>query len=244
MTKNFLLLGASSEVSLAFLKNHSWQTEDKIIAQYFSNKSELEEIQKNISADLNLLQANFSDLESTDNFVEYLQKNDFIPTHILHVPAIPVANERFTKISWEKVLLQINVQCGSLWKILQAVIPKMSKAKFGQVVILLSSYTMNVPPKFLTDYVTAKYALMGLGKSLAAEYAAKNIRVNMISPSMMETKFLKNIYGGVIEQSANFNPMLRNATPADVAGLIEYLFSDANKFITGANIPVTGGENF
>ena len=239
--KNFLLLGASSEVCIEFLKNHEWSADDKIIAQYFSNKSALEEIQKNISAEMNLLQADFNNLDSTNNFIANI---NFVPTHILHVPAVPVVNERFAKISWENAERQINVQCRSLWKILQAVIKPMSKAKFGYIIILLSSVTLNVPPKFWADYVMAKYALMGLGKSLAVEYAAKNIRVNMISPSMMETKFLQNIYGGVIEQSANNNPMQRNAKPEDVVGLIEYLFSDDNKFITGANIPLTGGEVF
>lgn len=244
MKKNYLLLGASSEVCISFLKNHSWQAEDKIIAQYFSNCANLQEIQKNISADMNLLQADFNNSESTLNFIEKLKEKDFCPTHILHVPAVPVENKKFTEISWENFQAQINVQCRSLWQILQAFIKKMSKAKFGNIVILLSSVTLNVPPKFWADYVTVKYALMGLGKSLAAEYAAKNIRVNMISPSMMETKFLQNIYGGVIEQNAANNPLQRNATPEDAAGLIEYLFSDANKFITGANIPVTGGEVF
>ncbi len=244
MRKNYLLLGASSEVCLSFLKNHSWQAEDKIIAQYFSNSSNLQEIQKNISANMELLQANFKDAESTLNFIENLKSKNFCPTHILHVPAVPVENERFAKISWENAQSQLNVQCRSLWQILQAFIQKMSKEKFGNIIILLSSYTLNVPPKFWADYVMAKYALLGLGKALAAEYAAKNIRVNMISPSMMETKFLQNIYGGVIEQNAANNPLQRNATPEDVASLIEYLFSDANKFITGANIPVSGGEIF
>lgn len=90
----------------------------------------------------------------------------------------------------------------------------------------------------------AKYALMGMGKSLAAEYASKGIQVNMISPSMLETKFLANVYDGVVEQTAAANPAKRNARPEDVAGLIEYLFSDSNTFVTGANIPVTSGEEF
>lgn len=66
----------------------------------------------------------------------------------------------------------------------------------------------------------------------------------MISSSMMETKFLDNVYGGVVEKSAMNNPMKRNASPSDAGKLICYLFSEANTFITGANIPITGGEVF
>ena len=191
-----------------------------------------------------LRQADFSDAESTNIFAESLKAENFCPTHILHVPAVPVENKRFTEIFWTDAEKQFNVPCRSLWQVLQAVIPKMSKAKFGNIILVLSSVTLNVPPKFWSSYVMAKYALMGLGKSLAAEYAPKNIRVNMISPSMMQTKFIQNIYGAIVEQSAAKNPMKRNATPEDVAGLIEYLFSAENAFVTGANIPVAGGENF
>ena len=106
------------------------------------------------------------------------------------------------------------------------------------------SMSSAVPPKFLDGYVTAKYALMGMGKALASEYAPKGIQVNMISPSMMETRFLANVYGGVVEQTAAINPLKRNARPEDVAGLIEYLFSDKNTFVTGVNFPVTGGALF
>ena len=66
----------------------------------------------------------------------------------------------------------------------------------------------------------------------------------MVSPSMMETKFLQNMHSHVIQQSAANNPTKRNVTTEDVAGMIEYLFSDENTFITGANIPLTGGEEF
>ena len=244
MSKNYLLLGASSDLCCAFLRRHEWQAGDKIIAQYFRNDAPLIEFQKNIPAEIILRQADFSDEVSTNNFANFLKEENFCPTHILHVPAVPVENQRFTEIFWDDAIKQMNVQCRSLWQILQAVIPKMSKAKFGNIILVLSSVTLNVPPKFWSSYVMAKYALMGLGKSLAAEYAPKNIRVNMLSPSMIETKFIKNLHGSIVEQSATNNPMKRNATPEDVAGLIEYLFSDESAFITGANIPVTGGENF
>lgn len=244
MSKRYLLLGASSDVCCTFLRRHDWQSDDKILAQYNHNDSTLLEIKNSIPAEMILRQVNFADSTSTDEFADYLKEENFYPTHILHAPAVPVENQRFTEINWEDAEKQFNVQCRALWKILQSVIPKMAKSKFGNIVLVLSSYTLNVPPKFLSSYVMAKYALMGLGKSLAVEYAPKNIRVNMVSPSMMETKFLKNLYGAVVEQSAANNPMKRNAKTEDVAGLIEYLFSDENAFITGANIPVTGGENF
>jgi len=119
----------------------------------------------------------------------------------------------------------------------------MARKKFGRVAVILSSCVFSVSPKFLADYVTAKYALAGLTKALASEYAPKNIYFNMISPSMVQTKFLSNIYDGVIENSARSNPSGRNADANDLSGVIEFLFNRAD-FITGSNIPVTGGEIF
>lgn len=244
MGKCYLLLGASSDLCCSFLKQHSWQEDDEIIAQYCHSSEKLEQIKSNITAKMELWQADFCDEVTTKEFADKLKQNSYVPTHILHVPAVPIENMRFTEIDWTDANKQLNVQCRSLWIILQTVIKHMAKNKYGKIILGLSSCSINVPPKFLAGYVMAKYALMGMGKALASEYAPKGIQVNMVSPSMMETKFLSNVYGGVVEQSASANPMKRNAKPEDVAGLIEYLFSDNNTFITGVNFPVTGGEEF
>lgn len=244
MRKCYLLLGDSSELCCAFMEHHNWEEDDEIIAQYCHNRNKLEKIQKAIPAKMDLWQADFSSGGSMENFVAKLRQKKIVPTHILHVPAIPIENMRFTEIGWQDTEKQLSVQCRSLWMVLQAVIKEMAKAKTGKIIIGLSSATINVPPKFLAGYVTAKYALMGLGKALASEYASKGIQVNMISPSMMETKFLTNIYNGVVEQAAMANPLKRNARPEDLVTLIEFLFSSNNTFITGGNFPVTGGETF
>lgn len=66
----------------------------------------------------------------------------------------------------------------------------------------------------------------------------------MISLSMMKTKFLQDVYDGVVGQSAAANPIGTNARIQDVVPLVRYLFSDDNSFIMGVNILVTGGEVF
>lgn len=244
MSDKYLMLGGSSEICLSFLKNHKWHADDEILIQYYSNSAVLEQIQNEIPAKLYLLQADFSNGDSTKIFVKKLGQLSYVPTHIIHAPAVPIANARFTESGWPEAEKQLYVQCRSIMMILQGVIKKMAKYKRGKIILVLSSYCINVPPKFLSSYVMAKYALMGLGKSLAVEYANKGIHVNMISPSMMDTKFLVNVYDGIVEKSAKENPLGRNVTTEDVAGVIEYLFSDACNFVIGANVPVTGGEAF
>ena len=102
MSRKYLLLGASSEVCLAFMQQHQWHKDDEIIAQYYKNKASLDAIKENLPSKLDLWQADFSDKTSTNNFVEKLSDKGFVPTHILHVPAVPIDSERFTETNYEK----------------------------------------------------------------------------------------------------------------------------------------------
>jgi 3-oxoacyl-[acyl-carrier protein] reductase len=97
--------------------------------------------------------------------------------------------------------------------------------KRGKVVCMLSSVVLNIPPKALAQYTTVKYALLGLVKSLASEYADKNIQINAVSPSMVETKFLDNINEKFVELSAYNHPLKRNAVVDDIAPIIKKLIS-------------------
>lgn len=244
MMGKYLLLGGSSEISCSFIRTNQWHENDEIIAQYCNTKNDLELLAQNIPAKMTLIHSDFNDFNSTSEFINTLKDINFIPTHILHTPAIRAESQRLTDVDWSFVENHINVQCRSIYMVLHALLKPMSKVKNGRIVLVLSSYCLGVPPKFLSAYVMTKYALLGLGKSIAAEYATKNILVNMVSPSMMETKFVSNIHDSIITNSAITNPLKRNATPDDVANVICFLFSSNNTFITGTNIPVTGGEIF
>jgi 3-oxoacyl-[acyl-carrier protein] reductase len=81
-------------------------------------------------------------------------------------------------------------------------------------------------------------------KSLASEYSERNIQINAVSPSMVETSFLENIPGKLIELASEAHPLKRNAVPHDIAPLIKYLLSDESNYITGINIPICGGVVF
>ena len=109
---------------------------------------------------------------------------------------------------------------------------------------MLSSCVFGVPPKALSHYITIKYAMLGLVKSLASEYSDKNIQINGISPSMVETKFLDNINEKIIELSAYNHPLKRNASVEDITPIIKILISNESNYINSVNIPITGGSVF
>ena len=76
---------------------------------------------------------------------------------------------------------------------LKYILPFMKKNKYGKILTILSSVTIGQPPGHMSSYVTSKYALLGLLRSLAAEYSKYKICINSISPGMINTKFLNEI---------------------------------------------------
>lgn len=124
----------------------------------------------------------------------------------------------------------------------QAFIPFMKKQKSGKIVVMLTIHTQGVPPSFVAPYVTVKYAMLGLVKSLAVEYAGKGIQVNGVSPEMIDTKFLSDMPDFVKEQSVLNFPMKRFLQVEDVIPTFEYLLSEAADCVTGQNICITGGK--
>ena len=78
-----------------------------------------------------------------------------------------------------------------------------------------------MPPASLSDYITAKYGLMGLCKSLAVELAKYNCTINMISPGMTKTDLLSNLPPKLIEMTALQNPLKRIASVKDVANVAD-----------------------
>jgi 3-oxoacyl-[acyl-carrier protein] reductase len=95
-----------------------------------------------------------------------------------------------------------------------------------------------MPPKYQTAYTTVKYALLGLMKSLATEYASKGITINGVSPDMIQTKFLSNLPGLIIEQYAESRPQKQILKVDDVIPTFAFLLSDGADNINGMNIGI------
>ena len=243
MSKDIILIiGASSDIGLNLIKNIS--DEALIIAHYNSSNGKLLELSENINNELVTLKADLSKEEETNKLISSIEKNYGTPNKIIHLAATRVENIRFKDIKWEDFEKDINITLKSAVLILNRFLPKLSKEKRGKVVLMLSSYVLGVPPKALSHYTTIKYAMLGLVKSLASEYSEKNIQINAISPSMVETKFLGNINEKLVELSSYNHPLKRNAIVEDITPIIKMLISNESDYINGVNIPITGGSVF
>ena len=240
MSKVLLILGASSDIG-QFLIEEVADSFDTIIAHYFSNDKSLITLKESLSEKLQMVKSDFNSEEETKQFIKYIENNLPCPTHIVHLPAKRTKYQNFHKSNWYDVEMDINISLRSVYMVLCSFIRKMVKLKKGKIVFMLTSCTINTP-KYMANYSVVKFALLGLMKSLAVEYADKGINVNAVSPSMVETKFLENVPHFVIEQNAENNPLKRNAEVGDVIPTIIFLLSEKADYITGQNIVVSGGS--
>lgn len=241
MQNVYLITGASSDVGTALIKRLQ-KPGDLFLAQGSGDLSALQALASQ-GCELKMMDADLSRIENIQAFVRQLQ-NLPCPTHFIHLPALRVVNAKYKNFDFDRYLLDMNVQLQSAVLITKEILPRMAKAKFGRVLFMLTSYLISVPPKNVASYMMVKSALGGLARSLAIDYAKDGVTVNCVLPSMMETKFLRDTSDLIVEASAKANPMGRNATVEDVVPAMAFLLSEEARFITGVELPVTGGSAF
>ena len=241
MGKNLLVIGASSDMGMGTIRQIHGKY-NHIVAHYRQMNDTLAALKEELGDKMALMQADLTDEAAVLKLISDIQEQNLIPSHILHFPAPLCKNQRFHKISYEVFTRELDVSLKSAVLILQAFLPKMAKAHYGRVVLMLSFVLQGVPPKYCSQYVVAKYALLGLLKALAAEYADKGITVNGVSPAWVMTKYLATQPDILIEQNASSSPIGRNLVVDDLVPTISYLLSDETSCVTGQNIYVTGGR--
>lgn len=242
MNRVLLVTGASSDVGMKLIQE-VYTDYGRLYLQYRTMNGAFETLLGELSkkADIVPLQADLSNADSVLDMIKRIEDMGVIPDSIVHLAAPKAYNKQFHKEKWDNFEVGWEVGVHSLITVLQAFLPSMVKQKYGRIVLMLTSYTGNTPPKFQSSYVTVKYALLGLMKSLSAEYADKGITVNGISPGMMETKFLSELPELIVEQNRMNSPLGRNIDIEEVLPVIRYMLSDLGASMTGQNIVISGG---
>ena len=236
-----LVLGASSDMGMGFIKS-AYKNYDKIIAHYRTMNDDLKLLGDEIGGRITFVQADLLVEEEVFSLIEKVKGICDHPSHIVHFPAPPCENSKFHKISWEVFEKEYDISVKSVVLVLQAFLPKMAKDKYGRVILMLSYVVNNAAPAYCCNYVVTKYAMLGLMKALATEYASKGITVNGISPAWVNTKYIDNQPDMLKEQNAQNSPLGRNLEVADIVPTIEYLLSDGACCVNGENITISCGK--
>ena len=144
---------------------------------------------------------------------------------------------RMKKDEWEKV---ININLSSTFYFCKFAIKKMLKNKYGRIINITSivGHTGNLGQ---SNYSASKAGIIGMSKSLAIEYAKKNITINCVSPGFIETKMTDKISEDMKSILISRVPMNKLGTGLDVSNTVAFLSSDAASYITGETIHVNGG---
>jgi 3-oxoacyl-[acyl-carrier protein] reductase len=242
--QTILITGASSDIGCALIGSLlSRPNPPVVLAHSHSSGEKLRALQSEFGEDLKLYEADFTQRASVSAMADQIVREAGTPSAMVHLPALRPSPERFTKFNWERFETDLAVQVGSAVILLQQFLPKMAKTPGARVVFILSSYVHGMAPKYMSMYTTVKYAQLGLMRSLASEYAATQVRINAISPSMVETRFLTELPEVSVQMQAASNPLQRNAMPSDLLGAIELLLSPASDYIQGITIPITAGTH-
>ena len=235
-----LVIGASSEVGIELIKR-IYKNYDIIYAHYNSNRTPIDELQKIAGNSLIPIQANLLDYKDTKKIADIIKEKNIYPQHIVHLASPKCSLQHFNKTDISEFENAIKCSVFSFSTILSSLIKQISnKETKSKIAVMLSICTKDLPPNFMSSYVTAKYALLGLCKALAVEYAGKGICINSVSPDMMETKFISQLPELAIEQAKEKSVSNKLLHPAEVVQTFEFLLSDASDAITGQNIAISG----
>ncbi len=144
---------------------------------------------------------------------------------------------RMKEEDWDDVL-RVNLK--SAFLLSKAVSRPMMKARWGRIINITSIVgVMGNPGQ--ANYCAAKAGMIGLTKSLAKEFASRNILVNAIAPGFIETSMTHGLPDDLKTKMLEQIPLSRFGAPADIAGPVLFLCSDASAYITGSVIEVAGG---
>ena len=144
---------------------------------------------------------------------------------------------RMTLEEWKKV---IDLNLTSTFLLSKFAIKKMLKNKSGKIINITSvvGHTGNLGQ---ANYTASKAGIVAMSKSLAIEYAKKNININCISPGFIKTNMTEKIDEKFKEMIVSKIPSARLGEPEDIANAVLFLASEQSNYINGETLHVNGG---
>ena len=145
----------------------------------------------------------------------------------------------FPLAAWQRVM---DVNLTGTFLCCKAVVPIMQRANYGRIVNMGSTAGKDGNAT-VSAYSASKAAVMALTKSLGKELAGTGIRVNCVTPAMIETELVSTMSPERIRTAVSRIPMGRAGKPEEVAALIAWLSSEECSFSTGAVFDISGGRS-
>ena len=235
--KNIIITGASGGIGNSIVK--SFNDHGANILASGTRIEKLEELKTKFK-NLKFLQFDISKTDQIENFIENAS-NELGGNLDCIVNNAGITQDnlaiRMSLDEWKKV---IDVNLTSTFLMNKSAIKKMLKNKSGKIVNITSvvGHTGNLGQ---ANYTASKAGIIAMSKSLAIEYAKKNININCISPGFIKTAMTDKLDDKFKDAIISKIPSGRLGEPDDIANAVLFLCSDQASYINGETLHVNGG---
>ena len=234
--KKILITGATGGIGNCLVEKFS--NLGAVIVATGTNKEKLDNL-KNKFSTIICEQFKLDEHDKIESFIEKVDEKLSGIDILINNAGITLDNlsVRLTEENWKKVL---DINLTSTFLMCKYSIKKMLKKKYGKIINITSivGHTGNLGQ---ANYAASKAGIIAFSKSLAIEYAKKNININCVSPGFIKTEMTEKI-------SDEFKKILISKIPSgdlgtgeDVSNCVAFLASDMAKYINGETIHVNGG---
>ena len=235
--KNIIITGASGGIGNSIVKSFN-----ECGANILASGTKIEKLEdlKSKYNNIKILKFDISQCDEIENFVENAS-NELGGNLDCIVNNAGITKDnlaiRMSLEEWKKV---IDINLTSTFLLSKFAIKKMLKNKSGKIINITSvvGHTGNVGQ---ANYTASKAGIIAMSKSLAIEYAKKNINVNCISPGFIKTAMTDKIDEKFKEVIISKIPSARLGEPEDIANAVLFLASNHSNYINGETIHVNGG---
>ena len=235
--KNIIITGASGGIGNSIVEKLN-ESGANILASG-TKQEKLEELKSKFDK-IKILRFDISQTDKVEEFIENASKELGGNLDCLVNNAGVTKDNlaiRMTTEEWKKV---IDINLTSTFLLSKFAIKKMLKNKSGKIINITSvvGHTGNLGQ---ANYTASKAGIVAMSKSLAMEYAKKNININCISPGFIKTAMTEKIDDKFKETIISKIPSAKLGEPEDVANAVIFLASDQSDYINGETIHVNGG---
>jgi len=232
-----LVTGATGGIGRAIAE--ALHAQGAIVAMSGTRREVLDELAGKLAGRVHVLPCNLSDTTEVEALVPSAEKA-MGQVDILVANAGITRDNLFVQLrdeDWDDV---IKVNLSATFRLARAATKLMMRKRFGRIIAITSVVGVTGNPG-QGNYSASKAGLIGMMKSLAAEYAKRNVTANCIAPGFIKTPMTDALNDKQRESILSRVPAARLGTPQDIAAAAVFLSSNEAGYVTGQTIHVNGG---
>lgn len=236
MKKHCLIIGASGGIGRA-ITEAVVREGYTLSLHYHQNKSAIDQLAEQIPDEvvLEIIQADLSKQSGIEYLIEMVK---FAPTDVIFAQG-QASFGLFHELGLDVIDALNHVHVKATWLITQAYLPKMLAHRSGNIIVI-SSVWGDVGASYEVVYSSVKGAQNAFVKALAQEVAGNNVRINAVSPGLIDTPINQQLSEGEKQELIVNIPANRMGKVEEIAELVSFLLSTKSAYINGENIKISG----